>query len=595
MRFARLIRMLTLLTAAALPCVGQSQEFTRQEVFVAQFRSDTAGGLPARARELVELTRDKLEKPLERSGAHGLEGYKIANYFQRADLKKTLVLNDAELKILATELRADETVHGLLARHDGQYVLHARIGRLRSWGLQQPLPTLRNAALPALADQLVQEVIKARTQMTPLRRCENALLRGDRATAVREAEAAIRTYPYATIARDCLLSALLDGSGDARTLLAVADTTLGIDSTNTVAAVTRAQALEALKRSAPAVQAWERVYALHPDSAQLASSATEALLRLQEPARALRQIRAMQARFGARAEFRRLAFRAHTSLNQWPAAAAVGDTLERDDATFRADSNYVTRYIEALRQVNDTLTAIEISARAVRRHPGDARIYGQYLALITAEQSVVLPRALARFPNVPDFRLLAANTARKSGDRQAAIANTKAAVESDSATLQPYLALAEDYLQLQLADSAVRVLQRAPRGGTDRERLRSYALARGVALLRSATGDTITPVQKAALVMISLADSLRSADDSRGVIAAAALQQARVYLIAAGRTKACTDLDPMNALLALASTAVTSGIGDGPSATEIQGALAAMLGAGDQARALYCKAKPPHD
>ncbi|MBY0490143.1 MAG: hypothetical protein K2R93_09915 [Gemmatimonadaceae bacterium] len=594
MRAIHLPRLLAPLAALCLAATAaHAQEFTRQEVFVAQFRSDTAGGLQAQARELVELTRDRLEKPLEKSGAHGLEGYKIANYFQRSDLKKTTLLNDAELRILATELRADETVHGQLTRKDGQFVLFPRIGRLRSWGMQQPLPTLRSPALPTLADQLVQEVLKARAQMTPLRRCENALLRGDHATAVREAEAAIRAYPAATISRACLLSALLNGGGAAGTLLAVADTTLGIDSTNTVAAVTRAQALEALKRTAPAVQAWQRVYALHPDSAQLASSATEALLRLQEPALALRQIRAMQARFGPRAEFRRLAFRAHTALNQWPAAAALGDTLERDDPTFRADSNYVTRYIESLRQTNDTLTAIEVSARAVRRHPGDARIYLQYLAVITAEQPVVLPRALARFPNVPDFRLLAANTARKSGDRKTAIENTKAAVVSDSATLQPYLALAEDYLQEQLADSAVRVLQRAPRGGSDRERLRSYALARGVGLLRGGGGDAITASQRTALAMLTLADSLRSAEDSRGVIAAAALQQARAYLIAAGRTKACTDLDPMNAMLALASTAVTTGIGDGASAIEIQGALTAMLGAGDQARKLYCKPPPP--
>jgi tetratricopeptide (TPR) repeat protein len=594
MRAARRLHLIGHLAALCLVAgVAQSQEFTRQEVFVAQFRSDTAGGLPALARELVELTRDRLEKPLEKSGAHGLEGYKIANYFQRADLKKTIILNDAELRILATELRADETVHGQLARQDGQLVLRARIGRLRSWGLQQPLPTVRGSTVAALADQLVPEVLKARAQMTPLRRCENALLRGDHAMAAREAEVAIRAYPAATIARACLLSALLNGGGDARTLLAVADTTLGLDSTNTVAAVTRAQALEALKRTSPAVQAWERVYALHPDSAALASSATEALLRLQEPARALRQIRAMQARFGARAEFRRLAFRAHTALNQWPAAAALGDTLERDDATFRADSNYVTRYIEALRQTNDTLAAIEIGARAVRRHPGDARIYLQYLALINAEQPMVLPRALARFPSVADFRLLAANSARKSGDRQAAIANTKAAVEGDSAALQPYLALAEDYLQLQAADSALRVLQRAPRVGADRERLRSYVLARGVGLLRGGGGDSVTAAQRTALAMVTLADSLRSADDTRGVMAAAALQQARAALIAAGRTKACTDLEPMNAMLALASSAVTTGIGEGASAIEIQGALTAMLSAGDQARKLYCKAPPP--
>jgi hypothetical protein len=129
--------------------------------------------------------------------------------------------------------------------------------------------------------------------------------------------------------------------------------------------------------------------------------------------------------------------------------------------------------------------------------------------------------------------------------------------------------------------------------GADRERLRSYVLARGVGLLRGGGGDSVTAAQRTALAMVTLADSLRSADDTRGVMAAAALQQARAALIAAGRTKACTDLEPMNAMLALASSAVTTGIGEGASAIEIQGALTAMLSAGDQARKLYCKAPPP--
>ncbi len=593
MRPARFIRFL--LHAAALAGISGAagaQEFTRQEVLVAQFRSDTAGGLPAQARELVNLTRDRLGKLLEKGSAHSVEGYKIANLFQRSDFSKKLLLSDAELRVMATELRADETVFGRLARQDGGFVVSARIGRLRSWGLQQPLPAVRGATLPVLADLLSAEVVKARAQMTSLRRCENALLRGDRTTAVREAERAIRAYPNATISRDCMMSALLDGSGDARTLLAIADTTLGIDSTNTVAAVTRAQSLEALKRTVPAVQAWTRVYTLHPDSLPLATTATEALLRLQEHQQALRQIRALQARFGASAEFRRLAFRAHTSLSQWNVAVSLGDTLERDDPTFRADSNYVTRYLEALRQVGDTLTAIEIGARAVRRHPGDSRIYMQYLQLINAEQPAALPRALTRFPAVPEFRLLAANTARRAGDRKAAIQNTRAAVERDSAVLQPYLALAEDYLQEQHADSAVRVLQRAPRGSDDVDRLRSYALARGVSLLRAAGSDSVSPQQQAAVAMLTLADSLRSGDDSRAVVAAASLQQARAQLIEAGRTKSCTDLAPMDASLAMAATAMAAGIGDGASAGEIRSALAAMQGAGEQARKQYCKDRP---
>lgn len=590
MRAPRVLRLLApvaglLVAAPAL----YGQEFVRQEVLVAQFRSDTAAGLPAAARELVGLTRDRLGKMLEKSSAHVVEGYKITNLFQRSDFNKKTILSDAELRVMATELRADETLFGRVARHDGGYTVTARIGRLRNWGLQQPLPAVRAASLPAAAEQLAQEFVKARAQMTPLRRCENALLRGDRPTAVREAERAVRAFPQATIARDCLLSALFDGRTEASTLLAIADTILSIDSTNTVAVVSRAQALESLKRTPAAVAAWTRVYTLHADSQALATTATEALLRLQEPTQALRNIRALQARFGNGAEYRRLAFRAHTALNQWSAAVPLGDTLERDDAVFRGDSNYVSRYIEALRQVGDTLSAIEIGARAVRRHPGDARVYMQYLQLINAEQPAALPRALTRFPSVPEFRLLAANSARRAGDRQTAIRNTRAAVERDSTVLQPYLALAEDYLQEQHPDSAVRVLQRAPRGSDEIDRLRSYSLARGVSLLRTAGSDSVSPLQQAAVALLTLADSLRSADDSRAVVAAAALQQARAQLIAAGRTKRCTDLDAMDSSLGLATRAVSGGIGEGASAGEIQAALVGMQSAAAAARKAYCR------
>jgi tetratricopeptide (TPR) repeat protein len=569
-----------------------AQEFVRQELLVAQFRSDTSQGLPAAGRELAQLTRDRLSKTVDKGLAHVVEGYRITNLLQYSDFSKKALLADAELRVLATQLRADETLFGRITRQDGAFVVTARIARLRNWGLQQPLPIVKAPTLAVVADQLVAEMVQARAQMTGLRRCENALLRDDRATAVREAERAIRAHPRATIARDCLMSALLDGQTAATTLLAIADTTLAIDSINTVAAVTRAQALEALKRT-DAGAAWVRVYALHPDSLLLALTATEALLRVQQPEQSLRSVRALQARFGSSPELRRLAFRAHVALGQWTASAALGDTLERDDAPFRADSNYATRYIESLRQTGDTLAALEIGIRAVRRHPKDARIYLQYLQLINAEQPAALPRAISRFPMVSDFHLLAGNTARKSGNREAAIRATRDAVARDSTTLNPYLTLAEDYLQSSHPDSAALVLQRAPRGPDDRDRLRSYALARGVALLRAAGSDSVSTAQRAAVSLLSLADTLRSADDSRGVLAAAALQQARAQLIVAGRTRRCTDVEPFDGSLATASRAIEGGVGHGASADEIRSAYAALRASADAARKVLCKEPPP--
>lgn len=582
-------------TGGALAIAGSAigaQEFVKQELLVAQFRADTAQGLPAAGRELAQLTRDRLAKLVDKGQAHVVEGYRIANLLQYSDFNRKALLADTELRALATQLRADETVFGRLAREDGQFVVTSRIARLRNWGLQQPLPVVRAPTLTGAADQLVAEVLSARAQMTGLRRCENALQQGNRSLAVREAERAIQAHPRAAIARDCLMSALLDGDTPAARLLAIADTTLAIDSTNTVAVVTRAQALEAL-RHADAAAAWNRVYARHPDSLPLALTATEGLLRVQQPEPALRYVRALQARFGSGPELRRLAFRAHTALGQWRVAAALGDTLERDDAAFRADSNYVTRYIEALRQTDDTLAALEIGIRAVRRHPGDARLYLQYLQLLTAEQPAALPRAITRFPSVPDFHLLAANGARRAGNREAAIRSTREAVARDSTTLTPYLALAEDYLLAAHPDSAHVVLQRAPRGDGDADRLRSYLLARGVALLRTAGADTPSVGQRTAVAMLALADTLRSGEDSRQVLAAAALQQARAQLILANRTKRCEDLASVDQSLRTARGAIDAGIGPGAGAAEISSAERALHAAGESSRKVFCKEPPP--
>lgn len=581
-----------LLGSLLWPSVATGQEFVRQTLVVVPFRADSMPGLPGIAHDISDDTRNRLGTLLDEREVEVLANYHLNAVLVRSDYRRNADLSDIETRLVASKLRADEIVLGRVRRDGRTLVVDARLARIRNWTMQQPLPTVRGASAQATADALATEVVRARAQLPGLRRCENALARADLATAAREAEAAIRAYPRAVIARDCLMAALQDGSTGADSLLRVADATLGLDSTNTFAEVARAQALEALRRSREAVRQWSALWTQHYDSLSLGVTIVEALLRLQEPQTALADARALERRFSDTPELRRLRFRAFSQLRQYHDAARLGDSLDLADPVFRADSAYAIRHIEALRQVSDTLAALEAGVRALRRFPGDGRLYLTYLQILGGEQTAALPRGLARFPDVPELRLLAAREARRAGNRQVAIRETRAALARDSTLGAPYFALADLLLEEHHPDSAVQVLQAAPRTGDHAETLRSYALARGVQLLRAAA-DTAPARQRAALALLLLADSVASREDSRTIVAAASLQMARALLIEALRTNACPDVQRADDMLAVAAAVIARGLTAGTSGDEIAAASAALRTATTEARATRCRTSAP--
>ncbi|MEN9507969.1 MAG: hypothetical protein RLZZ621_532, partial [Gemmatimonadota bacterium] len=275
-----------------------SQEFTRQAVLVVPFRADTSrtttSMLAKIGRDVADAVRDRTAKLVNGRDAQVLAGFWYDNLLQRSSYNRTLLLTDNELRTVTYQVRADEIVQGSVRRVDGDLVVQSTLKLLRSWEMPQPLPTVRGATPAAIGEQLAREIAKARAQMTPLRRCENALYRGDRSTAAREAERAIRAYAQAVPARDCLLAALLDGRTGADSVRRVADDILMLDSTNIFANVVRADAYETLGQRSEAVAQWQRVHAFRGDSLPLGVRSVEGLLRLQQPALALPMVRALR-------------------------------------------------------------------------------------------------------------------------------------------------------------------------------------------------------------------------------------------------------------------------------------------------------------
>jgi tetratricopeptide (TPR) repeat protein len=333
------------------------------------------------------------------------------------------------------------------------------------------------------------------------------------------------------------------------------------------------------------VTQWERIATAHADSLDLGRQTVEAFLRLQQPAAAVRHADTLEARHGRDADLQRFRFRGYVGMAHWSQAASLADTLDLEDAVFRADSNYASRHIEARRQLGDTVGALELAARAVRRFPQDGRLYLQYVQLVQTEQPAALPRGVLRFPEIPELHLLTAQAARRNGDRSTAIRALRDAIQRDARRVAAYLQLADLYSELSMPDSALAILRRAPRDGESGETVRAYVLARGLLAVRS-VADSAPPAHRRGVALLQLADSVASREESRAMVTAALLQLARAHLVAAQHTRGCADVEA--AMGVLREVAGVLERGTGPTAGELTAAYEAMRNAGQAAGRVLC-------
>jgi tetratricopeptide (TPR) repeat protein len=492
--------------------------------------------------------------------------------------------------LLARRMRADEVIVGTVISPPngrGTVEVRAELRVTRDWRLRQPLPLVRAANPAAAGDTLAREIARARTQLTPHRRCENAARGVNFAAAVRHGEEGVLAYPRSVLARTCLLMALRFVNASADSVVRVAEDILAVDTVNIVAAVIRAAGLTSLERPAPAALAWARVLELRPDSLDLALTGVETMMRLQKPQLALEWTRKLIAIHAGELRLRRLLFRANIALSQWKDAAALGDSLDVADQEFRDDSTYATRHIEALRLIGDTLAALSKSARVVRQHPGDLVLYLQYVKLINGEAATALPRGLALFPEASELRVLQARAAVSGGRRREAIDALGAAVSSDPTLVNGFLQMAELWFEEGQPDSALAAIGRVPRG-TSNDLLRAYAISRGRQTIRTANDSTPSEWRRA-ISLFSLADTLDSQDDTRSLIAASTLQLARSELLAAIRTKTCPESQRSDQALLVTAAVLERGVGEGSSATELREVYAAMRESVDNALKVLCK------
>ncbi len=573
---------LSLSVAAWSPLAAQ--EFIQQTLVVAPLSSDGDRRL---ARQVAASLRSYITRLSNKRELRVLDGDTTEHLLEFAGYKPDTVIAGPILHDLAHLLRADEIIIGsVVGKRGGPLEVHAEITLVRDWRLRQPLPTIHALTAAAAGDSLAHEVVRARTQMIGLRRCENAARSSQAAKAVDEARRAVTGYPHSTLAKTCLATEMVMSGASADSVAEIAEEVLAVDSLNIIAAVIRAEALTAMKQPTKAAAEWSHVVALRPDSLDLGVLAVESMLRLREPAFAVTSGHLLLAKQPGEMQVRRLMFRAYSALSDNKNAAVLGDSLDAEDLEFRDDSVMEASHVAALRAMGDTLGAVSKIARSVKKHPSDPILYLEYLQLVAGENSSAFQRGLERFPDIPDFHVLAATAARATGNATNELAALREAVRLDSLMTRGYLRVAELWFSQHRVDSALATLARAPRKGDGSDLLRSYAVGRGMQVLRAGTPDE--DVWRTTIRLFAIADSVDSRPDTRSLIAAVTMQLAQSELTTAAKTKQCAATKDAMQSLVWADAAISHGVDEGTSADELRDAYTKLNTAAEGMAKSFC-------
>jgi len=523
--------LLSLILAA--PAAAQ-QSFTTQIMVVPSFRGADRG-LAVKASDIVRgRVADAFPGHELRVVSHG----DVEEWLQLSGFDEDAVLTEGELRELEKKFRADERITGTVTRTGGRVHIDARLDFIRDLRLWQPLAG-DAASVNDAAEIVAREAIAARRQVVPLRECENLLRANQAAKAAAAAAMAIAAFPRAVAARVCLLNSLAKQAAQPDTIIAVARALLAASPTNPIGLEDLAEAYDSKHNAAAAAPVWVRLLSTDSASADLESQVVDALAAEGNTSLAQPLIDRAVAQHDDNLPLLKLQWLVHLANDDWKGAIAAGEKMLARDAAAQADPDFFRRLAMAYRADSQATRALGTASEGVARFPKDAPLYVTYLELLRAENAVALDRGLQAFPDNAELHVLAAQTAKTSGNAEAALAETRRALAANPNLPHGYLQLAQLELQLGELDSAYQAITRAAKTPADSVTAGEFALARGNSLFKAAGASHQRADFEQAMKFLTLADRITPSPEAKFLLGASALSVSQSAATEAPATKSC--------------------------------------------------------
>ncbi|MDB4913174.1 MAG: hypothetical protein JWM95_818 [Gemmatimonadetes bacterium] len=540
------------------------QEFVGQRLLVHTFESPR-GALGRRVGDEISSAIDHgKERDLE-----VVDRDEMLRSFEKSGFNPDSVLLMNEIRETTRRYRADEYVIGRVIPGAGRALrLEGNLMLTRDSGLKQPISTKEFPDLAPAAEAFAAEVLRARGQLVPVRRCENAVRGGKLADAVTAALQGIKTYPRAAIARICLLRAYTASAMPADTILSVANALLAIDSLNPYGLEAAAASYDEMGNREKAGHAWNALATVSAHDADVVSRTVSALMRDGNATIARPIIARAVAERPTDEHLLGLNWRVMLASEDWVAAAKAGEALRKAYPNYETQPDFFVRMATAYKNARDPFRALATAAEGVSRHPEDADLYLLYAQLVGGENDTALVRGIERFPKNGKLLALDAQNKRKRGDKQGALDATRRAVRLDSTLTRGYLQLAQAFLDIDQNDSALVALTTGMKTVGDTTIVAQFALARGNTLYRAASASKKRGDFESAVKFLQLANTLAPSQNAGFLLGSAAFGVAQLVATDMPTSRSCSLATTAQQNLAIAETQLTANSAVAPEAAK---------------------------
>jgi tetratricopeptide (TPR) repeat protein len=544
-----------ILFVVAAPSLSAQDKFVTQVLIVPTFQSEDMG----RAHKAADIVRDRVNGAFSRDELRVVSAGDIADWLHRSGLDEDMPLTAGELLAVAREFRADEQITGEVVRTPGGFRVTATLALIRDLRSTQPI-SAEGTTVESAAATVAQEMIAARRQLTPLRRCENYSRAGQFTQAIASASEGVSAYPRATFARICLMTSLGRVAEDRTdSVIAVARAVLAITPTNPLALEYLAESYESKGERDLSAEAWVRLLATDSTSEALVERAVTALSRLGKADMAHTIVDRASDAHPTNESLLKLRWLVHLAMSDWKGAIAAAERMMAADSKAQTDPDFFARLARAYRADSQPDRALVAAAVGVSRFPKDAPLYTVYTELLLSESEVAVARGLARFPESAPLHVLAAQQLRAAGQVRGALTETRRALADDPRLPHALLQIAEYQVELGEPDSAIVTLEQAAAHGESRATVAQFALAKGDGLYKAANGTKRREDFEQARRFLLLAKRLEPTPEAAFLLGASALSVGQAAANEAPAGKSCDLSKLAEASLAEAEENLNSG------------------------------------
>jgi tetratricopeptide (TPR) repeat protein len=492
---------------AALPLTGASAQRNPPapvpRVMVATFQSadkdlgvKTADELRNRitrdvdARKLIVIPKSDIAKTLEASGYPTTEA---------------LQPNDA--KALATLLRADEYIDGVVTKTPTGVKVEARMILSRDQTLGQPLPVVDAGNIGQAASQISKTYQQAREQLAGEKNSYATFREGKHAEAVTLARNALSKYPNGTIAMVCMVNAF-NGLGQKDSVVAVAERIVAVDPRNIQALRFLAQIYQ--ERNDPkAIPVLTRLMAADPGNDKLREDVMVSLVRTGQAAMAVPIAEESLAQNPGDPKTLQMAWRIFLAANQFQKALSAGEEMIRADTSL-ADSSYFIRSAAAAASIDP--------ARAAQ----------------------IVSQGVAKYPTNTTLLVVQAATLSKAGQNSQALRAINEALRVNPRVEGGYAQKALILSAMNMPDSVLATLKLAAAGGGDKKTLAQVALKSGSDAYKAGNVSKNRADLTRAVQFLTLSNQLETSTDAQFLAGASAFLIGQSAVNEAQDTKSCT-------------------------------------------------------